>query len=90
MDEVHCRVHGRVQMVLFRDFVQRHARHLALTGYARNMPDFTVEVVAQGYRDNLEKLIARLHKGPFLAHVTRVDVTWREPTEQFSSFDIVF
>ena len=90
IQEIYCRVHGRVQMVMFRDFVQRKARHLVLTGFVRNTPDFTVEVVAQGHRDNLEKLLTYLHKGPFLAHVTHVDVEWRKPTELFDSFDIVF
>ena len=86
--DVRCVVHGRVQMVMFRDFVQRKARTLALVGYVRNQPDGTVEVVAQGHRDSLEKLVAHLHKGPLLAHVTHVDVDWREPTEKFDSFNI--
>ena len=90
MIEFRAIVSGRVQMVMFRDFVQRHARHLALTGYVRNTPDFTVEVVAQGYPDKLEKLIEYLHKGTFLARVSSVDVEWRKPAEKFDSFDIVF
>ncbi|RJQ34222.1 acylphosphatase [Candidatus Parcubacteria bacterium] len=90
MEEILCRVHGRVQMVMYRDFVQRKARSLALVGYVRNMPDFTVEVVAQGHKDSLEKLAAHLHKGPFLAHVTKVDIEWHEPKNQYQSFDIVF
>ena len=90
MKEIHCRVHGRVQMVMFRDFVQRKARRLALVGYVRNMPDSTVEVVAQGFPDNLEKLVAYLHRGSLLAHVTKVDIEWHEPKNQYDSFDIVF
>ena len=90
MEEVYCQVHGRVQMVMFRDFVQRHARHLALTGHVRNTSDFTVEVVAQGPRDILEKLVMYLNKGPLLARVSHVDVEWRKAREHYSSFDIVF
>lgn len=89
-EEVYCVVHGRVQMVMYRDFVQRKARELALTGYVRNLPDHTVEVIAQGPRGNLEKLITLLHKGPLLAHVSGVDVEWREPKKRYASFDIVF
>ena len=88
--EINCRVHGKVQLVMFRDFVCRHTRRLSLKGYVRNMPDFTLEVVAQGKRDNLEKLIACLNKGPFLARVTRVDVEWQEPIGTRDSFEIVF
>ena len=75
---------------MFRDFVRRKARNLDLIGYVRNKPDSTVEVIAQGSRDNLEKLIAHMHRGSLLAHVDRVEVEWREPQSHFDSFDIVF
>ena len=90
IEEVRCIVSGKVQGVFYRDFVAKHARHLALAGYVRNAPDFKVEVVAQGYKDKLEKLIELLRKGPFLARVSKVDVEWRKPTEKFGSFDVVF
>jgi len=77
-------------MVMYRDFVRRKANKLALVGYVKNMPDFTVEVVAQGSRDTLEKLLTLLHKGSFLAKVSKVDVEWREAKRQYTSFDIVF
>lgn len=90
IQEIHCTVRGKVQGVFYRDFVAKHARHLALTGHVRNTPDFTVEVVAQGYPDKLEKFIALLHKGPFLAKVSSVDVEWRDPLEKAGSFEVVF
>lgn len=90
MEEVRCIVRGKVQGVFYRDFAAKHARHLALSGYVRNMPDFAVEVVAQGYRDKLEKLVELLRKGPFLAHVSKIGVEWRKPSEEFESFDVVF
>ncbi|OGG79769.1 hypothetical protein A3A39_04495 [Candidatus Kaiserbacteria bacterium RIFCSPLOWO2_01_FULL_54_13] len=90
IEEIRCVVRGKVQGVFYRDFVAKHARHLALTGYVRNAPNFTVEVVAQGYRDSLEKFLTHIRKGPFLARVSDVDVEWREPTEQYESFNVVF
>ena len=90
IEEVRCIVSGKVQGVFYRDFVVKHARHLALAGYVRNAPDFKVEVVAQGYRDKLEKLVEHLRKGPFLARVSKVDVEWQEPSEKIGSFDVVF
>ena len=90
VEEVKCIVSGKVQGVFYRDFVAKHARHLALAGYVQNAPDFKVEVVAQGYRDKLDKLIEHLHKGPFLARVSKVDVEWREPIEIRDSFEVVF
>ena len=90
IEEVRCIVKGKVQGVFYRDFVGKHARHLALTGYVRNTPNFTVEVVAQGYHDKLEKFLMHVRKGPFLARVSDVDVEWREPSQEFNSFDVVF
>ncbi|MDO8481854.1 MAG: acylphosphatase [bacterium] len=89
-EEVMCVVGGKVHGVGFRDFVAKYARHLALVGYVRNSPDFTIEIVAQGFRNNLERLIEHLHKGPFLSRVSRVDVEWRGPTKEFHTFEIVY
>jgi acylphosphatase len=90
IQEIRCIVKGKVQGVFYRDFVAKHARHLAITGYVQNLPNFTVEVVAQGYPDTLEKLIGHLRKGPFTAKVSDVEVEEREPSEIFKSFDVVF
>lgn len=67
------RVYGRVQGVGFRAFVQRHARSLGLVGYARNMPDGSVEVLAEGSEASLEILLRRLKEGPRMARVSRVE-----------------
>lgn len=89
MTEFRAIVSGRVQMVMYRDFAQRHARRYALVGTVRNVADGTVEVVAQGEKASLEKLIYDLHKGPLLAKVVGVQVAWRSPEKQFDSFEIV-
>lgn len=90
MKEIRCRVHGKVQMVMFRDFVQKKARSLTLAGYAQNMPDGSVEVVAQGEEKNLKRLITYLHEGPLHADVSRVDVEWGEIEERMQGFEIVW
>lgn len=90
IEEIRVIVHGRVQMVMFRDFVEHKARSLGLTGYVLNQDDGSVEVVAQGSRESLEKLIEYLHKGSFLARVERVDTELRKPSRFYDSFDIVF
>ncbi len=81
-------VHGRVQGVFFRDFTQRHASSLGLTGYVRNRWDRTVEVLAEGEKEGLERLLRQLHIGPSSARVERVDVEWGEPAGEFSSFEV--
>ncbi len=87
-----CRflVSGLVQGVGFRWFVARHARALGLTGFARNLPDGRVEVVACGPDGGaLDLLEQRLRAGPAHASVERVereeDVTVSVPP---GSFDI--
>lgn len=66
-------VRGRVQGVGYRDFVQRSARDLGLSGYARNLDDGRVEVLATGTARQLSDLAGRLHKGPLFADVRGVE-----------------
>ena len=72
-------VHGRVQGVGYRVFVRDAARRLNLAGSVSNEEDGSVRVVAEGARADLERLLADLHRGPFAAMVTRVDVRWDAP-----------
>ena len=90
MKELHCIVRGRVQMVMYRDFATRNARRLGLAGYAKNLKDGTVEVLAQGPQDKLEALLARLRKGSFLSRVDAVDASWREPGQAYGDFRIAW
>jgi acylphosphatase len=65
-------VSGRVQGVFFRGSTQSTARHLGLVGYARNLADGRVEVIACGERGALEALERWLWQGPPSAHVSQV------------------
>ncbi|MFL5505834.1 MAG: acylphosphatase [Gemmatimonadales bacterium] len=67
-------VSGHVQGVGFRRFVQRKARDLRLSGYAANLPDGRVEVVAEGDEAAMGHLEKWLNRGPSLARVTQVQV----------------
>lgn len=66
-------VRGRVQGVGYRYFVLREANVLGVTGFARNLPDGSVEVVAEGADPALARLEERLREGPAFAHVQDVD-----------------
>jgi acylphosphatase len=67
-------VSGSVQGVGFRWFVARHARGLDLTGYARNLADGRVEVVARGTEaTRLDRLEGLLRTGPAGARVEQVE-----------------
>ena len=67
-------VQGRVQGVWFRDSTRREARRLGIAGYAINLPDGNVEVLAYGASNALDELGDWLQSGPPMASVTRVDV----------------
>ena len=67
-------VSGMVQGVGFRWFVARHARSLGLGGYARNLPDGRVEVVASGAEaEAMARLEELLRAGPAHAQVERLE-----------------
>lgn len=65
---------GVVQGVGFRWATRERARALGVTGSARNRPDGTVEVEAEGDADAVETLVAWLHTGPPSAAVSAVEV----------------
>ena len=82
---------GRVQGVGYRDFVERRASSLGLSGYVRNLSDGrTVEVVAEGPREKLESLVVHLRQGPGGAYVHEVEQRWSEATGHFSGFQTTY
>jgi acylphosphatase len=66
-------VRGRVQNVGYRYFVMREANALGVTGFARNLPDGTVEVVAEAEDEVLALFEGRLRQGPSFASVNALD-----------------
>ncbi len=81
-------VRGRVQGVGFRWFVEREAHLLAVAGWVRNNSDGTVEVLAQGTRDQLHGLRSRLREGPRAARVDMVEESDVAPNTSLSTFRI--
>jgi acylphosphatase len=71
-------VKGRVQGVGYRAFAQKKALELGLSGYAENLPDGRVEVVAEGPEEDLKAFLRHLKQGPRLARVDEVEVHWAE------------
>ena len=67
-----CWVSGRVQGVYFRGATQRRAEELGVRGYARNLADGRVEVLACGAADAVAGLCEWLREGPPSARVTAV------------------
>jgi len=82
------RVYGIVQGVGFRYFVYRIASSLNLCGFAKNMYDGSVYVVAEGEEEKLTELHQYLKKGPSHAYVQKVEVEYQEPNDEFHRFEI--
>jgi acylphosphatase len=78
---VRATARGRVQMVGYRAFVQRHALDLGIRGEVRNRPDGSVEAVMEGSRAAVERLLDLMREGPMQARVTALDVR-EEPAAQ--------
>lgn len=69
-----CFVAGRVQGVFYRASARTRAEMLGVTGFARNLPDGRVEVLACGQQAAVEALCAWLSQGPPSAHVSAVAI----------------
>ncbi len=87
---VHVFVKGRVQGVCFRTYTQEQAEGLSLTGWVRNLRDGRVEVLAEGVKKDIDKLLDWLHIGPPGSHVTKLDHLNEDHTGEYDSFRIVF
>ena len=88
--EVRCRavVSGLVQGVFFRRFVLEEARALGVRGEVWNRPDGRVELVAEGDRAALERLVDRLQEGPPAARVSAVEPSWEAAVGGYRGFSV--
>jgi acylphosphatase len=81
-------VTGRVQGVWYRAHTQEKAQALGLTGYVRNLPDGTVEIVAQGTEERIEALLDWARVGPPRAAVGEIRVSPWAQDEELESFEV--
>lgn len=68
-----CIVSGRVQGVFYRASTQQQASALGVRGYAKNLNDGSVEVLACGEIDAVTALCEWLWQGPQMSDVSRVE-----------------
>ena len=83
-------ISGSVQGVGFRYFAIRAAREAGLVGTVRNLPDGTVQAVAEGSPEAMDEFRAALERGPSYAHVSGVAVIEMQPSGRYTEFDVVF
>lgn len=79
------RIHGKVQGVAYRDWTERTALSLGLSGWVRNRMDGTVEAVVAGAPADIGCFIVLAHKGPPAARVSRIEEC-EEPEAEFRGF----
>lgn len=79
---------GLVQGVSFRHYAKKTAMSLGLTGFAKNLKDGSVEVLVQGNKDNINKLIDWCKKGTEQAKVENIKIKEINLTEKFNLFEI--
>lgn len=87
---VHIFVSGKVQGVFFREKTRRLAEALGLTGWARNLPDGRVEIIAEGEKEKIEEILEFARRGSKMAKVDGIEVEWQEFRGEFKNFDIKF
>ncbi|MFH1565343.1 MAG: acylphosphatase [bacterium] len=89
MQELFLKISGQVQGVCFRSETQKLAQSLGLTGWVKNASDGTVEILAQGEKENLKKLEKWANIGAEFADVKKVEKETREIKNKFSNFEII-
>ena len=86
---VYIIIKGKVQGVSFRYFTLKQAQELNIVGWVRNIPNGTVEAVAQGNKINLELFIKKLKLGPSLSMVDDVILNWKHQEKDYENFAII-
>ena len=83
-------VSGRVQGVFFRANSVEQAVAFGIAGEVSNMMNGDVEIIAEGEKEKIEKLIAWCRVGPELARVNSVEVVWEEYLGEFTAFGVSY
>lgn len=81
-------VRGLVQGVGFRYYIRRAASQCGINGYAENLVNGDVRIVAEGERGLIEELVKTARVGPRSSHVASLSVEWEKPSNDFQGFDI--
>ena len=82
-------VSGTVQGVFFRQFCKENSDKLNLKGFARNLEDGNVELVLEGEREDVDKMIELCKKGPEHSQIRNVGVEEMKWSGEFSEFKVL-
>ena len=90
MERVRIIISGCVQGIFFRAFVREKALQLGLTGYVRNTEEGKVEILIEGHKAKIDKLIENCKQGPPGASVEKVEVKKELYKAEFKEFRIKY
>ncbi|MDF1532801.1 MAG: acylphosphatase [ANME-2 cluster archaeon] len=82
-------IHGRIQKAGYRDFIDEAAFNLDLTGQVKNLDDGTVQVICEGEKDAIQKLLGMVNISQYPIRVEKIDVRYSEPAGDFKIFEII-
>lgn len=88
MEQARLIISGKVQGVFYRASCQDVAVKHGLSGWVSNLSNGKVEVLAQGKKEDIEKLIEWCKKGPPSARVIDVSIEWKKVSELFNGFSV--
>lgn len=90
MEQVRCTISGVVQGVYLRTYIKECADTRGIPGFVRNLPDGTVELVAEGSSELLTTFLADVRRGSSLSKIESVDAVWGHATHAFDHFSILY
>ena len=79
---------GEVQRVGYRDFVERIARKMKLTGNVSNIKPYDVKIICEGDKKNLESFIRSIKIKENPIDVEHLDISFEDATGEFDYFEI--
>lgn len=79
---------GSYRGMFFRHSTKQIAETSELVGFVKNLPDDSVEIIAEGQKEKLEELARWAIRGPEGAHVTRCETERQKATGKFQTFSI--
>lgn len=86
--QAHVLISGRVQGVFFRSNTEDRAKELGLKGWVRNLLDGGVEAVFEGEEEKVKEMVEWCRKGPRFANVSKIDVEFKNASNEFKDFEI--
>ena len=84
-----CVIVGKVQGAQYRVYAQDSAVALDLVGYVKNLPDGSVEVLAQGMPETLKEFVEYLYEGSLSSAVESLSVDWQTASKTFTEFSVL-